>query len=259
MNETILVERDGVVATVALNRPDKMNALDLAGWQRLGDAFRELNADATLRCIVVRGRGGRAFGAGADISEFDNERSDIGQATRYGEVVETAMAAVAKGPHPTIALIQGVCVGGGLELACVCDLRICGASSRFGVPVSRLGLTMAYAELRAVLSVVGAAAAKEILLSGEVFGADRAIHLRLVNQVVADEVVEDETYALARRIASGAPLVHRWHKKFIRRLADPSPLTDEEIAEGYAAFATEDFRTGYRAFLDKVDPEFEGR
>lgn len=258
MSDPVLVARDGDVATVTLNRPEKRNALNLAAWRRLGEVFRELDGDKALRCVVVRGAGGRAFGAGADISEFESERRDVEQAVRYGAVVDGAMTAVAACRHPVVALIEGACVGGGLELACACDLRICGASSRFGIPINRLGLTMAYAELRALLGVVGPPAAKDILFSGEIFAAERAAAMGLINRVVADDRVEEETYALARRIAAGAPLVNRWHKQFIRRLADPAPLTDEELSEGYAAFGTDDFRRGYRAFLDKKEPEFEG-
>jgi enoyl-CoA hydratase/carnithine racemase len=155
-------------------------------------------------------------------------------------------------------LVEGACVGGGLEIACACDIRICGESSRFGIPVSRLGLTMAYPELQALLSVVASPVAKEILFSGELFGAHRAAAVGLVNRVVADDLVQQETYALAARIVKGAPLVNRWHKKFIRRLADSKPLADEEVHESYKAFGTKDFRRGYRAFLGKTDPDFEG-
>ena len=259
MSDAILIERDGDIATVVLNRPDKRNALNLEAWARLGEAFLLLAADGELRCVVVRGAGDEAFAAGADISEFANERGDVQQARRYGEVVDEAMDAIVRCPHPTVALIRGACVGGGLEIACACDLRICGASSRFGIPVNRLGLTMAYGELRCLLSVVGPSAAKEILLEGSVFGAERAAAMGLVNRVVEDDRVEEETYATARRIAGAAPLVNRWHKKFIRRLADPAPLSEQEIEEGYAAFGTEDFRTGYRSFLDNERPDFEGK
>jgi len=256
--ESILVTRDDSIVTVTLNQPQRRNALDRAAWKRLATVFTELSADDTVRCLVLRGAGGKAFGAGADISEFDSERSDSAQAAAYGRDVAAAMGAIAEGVHPTIALIEGVCIGGGLEIACACDLRICGASSRFGIPVNRLGLTMAYDELAALLSVVSAPVAKEILFSGELFDAQRALQMNLVNRVVDDAGVEEEAYGLAARVAAGAPQVNRWHKKFIARLADPEPLTAAEVAEGYAAFDTEDFQRGYRAFLDKAKPEFEG-
>ena len=255
---SILVARDQSIVTVTLNRPERRNALNRTAWQRLATVFAELSADNTVRCVVLRGAGGEAFGTGADIYEFDSERNDSAQAAAYGRDVAAAMGAIDAGVHPTIALIEGLCVGGGLEVACACDLRICGASSRFGIPVNSLGLTMAYDELRALLSVVSAPVAKEILFSGELFDAQRALQMNLVNRVVDDAGVEEEAYGLAARIAAGAPLVNRWHKKFIARLADPTPLSTAELAEGYAAFDSEDFQRGYRAFLGKTEPEFEG-
>ena len=254
----ILVSNDDNISTVTLNRPDKLNALNRSAWQELADVFTELNGLGWVRCIIVRGAGGKAFSAGADISEFADERCNVAQATTYGSIVEGAINTIIEGPHPTIALVEGACVGGGLEIACACDIRICGESSRFGIPVSRLGLTMAYPELQALLSVVASPVAKEILFSGELFGAHRAAAVGLVNRVVADDLVQQETYALAARIVKGAPLVNRWHKKFIRRLADSKPLADEEVHESYKAFGTKDFRRGYRAFLGKTDPDFEG-
>ncbi len=254
----ILVSNDDNISTVTLNRPDKLNALNRSAWQELADVFTELNGLGLVRCIIVRGAGGKAFSAGADISEFADERCNVAQATTYGSIVEGAINTIIEGPHPTIALVEGACVGGGLEIACACDIRICGESSRFGIPVSRLGLTMAYPELQALLSVVASPVAKEILFSGELFGAHRAAAVGLVNRVVADDLVQQETYALAARVVKGAPLVNRWHKKFIRRLADSKPLADEEVHESYKAFGTKDFRRGYRAFLGKTDPDFEG-
>jgi enoyl-CoA hydratase/carnithine racemase len=145
-----------------------------------------------------------------------------------------------------------------MEIACACDIRIAGASSKFGVPINRLGLTMAYDELAFFIDVVGKSTALEVLLEGSVFGAEHAQTLGLISRIVEDTALEGEAYALARRVADGAPLVNRWHKKFARRLADPRPLTRDEAAEGYAAFDTEDYRTGYQAFLLKRKPDFQG-
>jgi len=257
-DDLILETRSGAVATVVLNRPERMNALNESGWRRLREVMQGLSANESLRCVVVRGAGG-TFAAGADIAEFERERATVEAATRYGAIEYAGVMAVAECVHPTVALIEGACVGGGLEIASACDLRICGPSSRFGVPINRLGLTMSVPELAFFLRVVGRNAALEILLEGQVFGADRAYDLGLVTRVVADEEVEAEAYRTADRVAAGAPLVNRWHKRFIRRMDDPAPLTPEEEAEGYAAFGTEDFRIGYRAFLARRRPRFEGR
>ena len=259
MSGPILVSRDGSIATVTLNRPEKLNALTLEMWQRLGAAMQELSADEALRCVVLRGAGGKAFAAGADIAEFETTRANAAQAKSYGRSIAAAMRAVADCRHPTIALIEGVCVGGGLEIASQCDVRICGASSRFGVPIKDLGLVVAYDELAGLMAVAGRAVALEILLEGRIFGADEALAKGLVTRVVADGSVEAEAHAAAKRIAEGAPLVARWHKKFARRLSDNTPLSETEYDESYACFDTEDFRTGMRAFLSKKRPTFNAR
>jgi enoyl-CoA hydratase len=258
MTRSILVERDGATATVIINKPEKMNSLDLEMWAGLGAAFGELAADESLRCVVLRGAGDKAFAAGADVAEFATVRSTIEQARSFAKTTHRAMQAIEQCPHPVIARIQGACVGGGLEIASVCDLRICGESSRFGIPVKRLGLVVSYTELRPLLALAGSAAALEILLEGRVFGAAEALAKGLVNRVVADADLDAEVRATAARIAEGAPLVARWHKKFVKRLAQPAALDEAEIDECFACFETDDFRAGYRAFLDKAKPVFTG-
>jgi len=259
MSDPILSARDGAIVTLTLNNPERLNALSKAMWSRLGETMHALDADDTVRCIVLRGAGGKAFAAGADISAFHAERANSAQAKTYSEQGIGWMHAVAKCRHPTVALIQGACVGGGLLIASQCDLRICNESARFGVPVKNLGLTESYDELEGMMRVVGPAVSLEILLEGRIWGAREAYEKGLVNRVVTDEKVEEEAYATARRIAEGAPLVARWHKKFIRRLQDPRPLAAAERDEGYACFDTEDYREGVAAFLAKRKPQFNGR
>ncbi len=259
MHDLIQVGREGTIATVVLNRPDKLNALTKAMWQDLGLAIGALSADDDLRCIVLRGAGTSAFSPGNDIGEFATERANKAQAIGYGAVMRTTAEALAACRHPLIAQIHGICVGGGLEIAALCDLRICGASSRFGAPIKNLGLVMAYAEMAPLVRLVGPAVALEILLEGRIFDADEAKDKGLVTRVVPDEQVAAETRAAAARIAEGAPLAARWHKKFARRLADPRPLTSAEHDECFDCFDTEDFRIGYRAFLAKRKPKFVGR
>ncbi len=259
MSDGVLVARDGAIATVTLNKPERLNALDKGMWRALGEIFRDLDRDESLRCVVLRGAGEKAFAAGADIAEFATERANVEQAREYDRVVHPVLEAIAGCRHPVVAMIRGACVGGGLEVAAVCDLRICGESSRFGIPVKNLGLVVAYGELQGLIDLVGRAAALEIVLEGRVFGAQEARDKGLVNRVVPDDKVEEETAAMVRRIAEGAPLVARWHKRFARRLGDPRPLTPEEYDESFACFGTEDFRIGYRAFLAKSKPDFRGK
>lgn len=258
MRQPILIERDERIATITLNNPDKLNALDLGMWQGLTQAFEELSRDDGLRCIVLRGAGDKAFAAGADIEEFSRTRDTSAKARDYAQITHATMQAIATSRHPTIALIHGACVGGGLEIAAVCDMRICGESSRFGVPVNRLGLVMSYGELGGLMALAGPAVALEIVLEGRVFDAREALEKRLVNRVVPDVDVVAEVTATARRISNGAPLAARWHKQFVRRLMDPAPLRPDESDEAFACFDTEDFRIGYHAFIAKTKPAFKG-
>jgi enoyl-CoA hydratase/carnithine racemase len=259
MADQVLVEREDGIVTVVLNRPEKLNALNKAMWQGLRDAFGALEADDSLRAIVLRGAGEKAFAPGADIGEFELERANSAQAREYGKLMHEVMRRIDQCRHPTVALIHGLCVGGGLEIAMLCDIRICGEGSRFGVPINRIGVTMGYPEISALIARVGRAVALEILLEGRVFGAAEALAKGLVTRVVPDDKVAEEAYDAARRIASGAPLVNRWHKKFARRVLDPRPLTPEEFDEPYRTFDTADFQNGFRSFLAKRAPAFEGR
>ena len=261
--DVVLVDRHDQIAVVTLNRPEKLNALNKEMWRRVGEVMVELDADTDLRCVIIRGAGDRAMGPGADIAEFAEKRSNADQATEYGGLMHAAMGAVRACRHPVVAMIKGLCVGGALEIALMCDIRIAGASSRFGIPVNRLGLVMAHAEIEALIEAVGRSVALEILFEARVFDAVEAKDKGLINRIMPDDEVEAEAWATARRIAEGAPLVNRWHKAFANRLAEgtgvDNPLSAEELAQGFACFDTEDFRTGFKAFLDKQKPEFKGK
>ncbi|HZI84015.1 MAG TPA: enoyl-CoA hydratase-related protein [Casimicrobiaceae bacterium] len=259
MDQPVEVTRDGAIASVVLNRPEKLNALTKAMWAALRAAVGTLSADDSVRCIILRGAGEKAFSPGNDIAEFATERANKAQAIAYGHEMHATLKALDECRHPLIARIHGICVGGGLEIAALADLRICGVSSRFGAPIKNLGLTMAYAEMAPLVRLVGAPVALEILLEGRVFGAAEALQKGLVTRVVPDTDVAAEAQAAAERIAEGAPKVARWHKKFARRLADPRPLSAAEVDECFDSFDTEDFRIGYASFLAKKKPEFIGR
>jgi len=259
MADEVFAKRDGSVATVVLNRPEKLNAMDKTSWILLDGIMAELDAQDDVRCIVVRGVDNRAFSAGSDISAWSEQRTTREDVRDYSKTLEDSVNRAFSCRHPVIAAVNGVCMGGGLLIASVCDIRICGESSRFGVPINRLGMTVSYAELGALSRIVSPSAALEILLEGNVFGAAHAKELGLINHIVPDSDVEREAHSLAQKISERAPLVNRWHKKFVHRLQDPTPLTEEEIEEGHAAFDTEDYQTGYRAFLQKTKPSFEGR
>ena len=258
MNPDILLERDGVIATVTLFNPEKLNALNAAMWRRLREVMGELAADASLRCVIVRGEG-PVFAAGGDLEEFRTARADVDRALTYHEAVGAALAAIESCPHPTLAAILGPCVGGGLEIACACDLRIAGDSARFGAPIMKLGFSMYPGELAGFLKLAGPAVAKEILLEGRLLSAAEAYAKGLLTRMVADAELEREAQATAARIASGAPLVARWHKQWIARLMENRPLSLEEKRASFAFLDTQDYAEGLAAFLEKRAPKFTGR
>ncbi|MBY0430923.1 MAG: enoyl-CoA hydratase/isomerase family protein, partial [Rhodospirillales bacterium] len=251
MSDVILVQREDAVATVSLNRPERMNALNKAMWQGLGEAFEAINADLSLRAVVLRGAGTQAFAPGADITEFDTDRADAGQAQAYDGRMRHALRLVRDCPHPVVVRIHGPCVGGGLELAAQADLRISGTSGRFGVPVSRISVVMAHPEIHCIQRLVGPARMLEILLEAKIMDAEEACRIGLVHRVVPDEALEEEVRATVKRIVAGAPLANRWHKTFVNQ-----PAEQHRIEESYAVLATADYREGIAAFKEKRKPVF---
>lgn len=258
MSDRVRLERTEGVATLIFDLPERMNVLDRTAWEALARIVEELSSDDSVRCVAFRGMGARAFSAGSDISTFPEQRNTPEAVAEYAGAINAALRAIWDCPHPTLALVRGVCVGGGLEITACCDVRICSAGSRFGAPINRLGLTMSHAELTPLYRTLGASTVLALLLEGSLFGADHAYRVGLVHRVIPADEFNTEATATAGRIAAGAPLVNRWHKKFIRQLQSDADLGDEDIAEGYAAFETEDYREGVRAFLEKRDPEFRG-
>ncbi len=258
MTPDVLCERDGEIAVVTLFNPDKLNAIDAAMWRRLEAVFVELDADAGLRCAIVRGAGA-AFAAGGDLAEFRDARADVDSALAYHAQVGRALDAIAACRHPVVAQIAGPCVGGGLEIACACDLRIAGESAKFGAPINKLGFSMYPGELAGLLRLAGPAVVKEILLEGRLLTAREAYEKGLLTRVVPDAEVAAEAQAAARRIAAGAPLVARWHKQWIARLQQGTPLSPEELRASFAFLDSADYREGLAAFLEKRPPRFTGQ
>ena len=259
-NKLILEKKiNSHIVEISLNRPEKLNALTKPMWKELGKIFKKLSKDKNLRCIVIRGKGGKSFSPGNDISEFETQRSSSKLAKAYGVHLHGTLRAIQDCPIPTIALIEGICVGGGMEIASCCDLRICGESSRFGVPIKRLGLTMAAKELDALLRITSYSIAMEILLEGKIMSAEEAYKKNLVNRVVKDLEVETEAYKSAELISEGAPKVARWHKQFAKEILKTGKVSDKLNNLGYKCYDTEDFKIGYKSFLAKTNPKFKNK
>ena len=258
MAPNILCQRDGAIATVTLFNPDKLNALNAMMWSRLRETMSDLAADASLRCVILRGEG-LVFAAGGDLEEFRTARATVDLALAYHEAVGAALVAIECCPHPTVAAILGPCIGGGLEIACACDLRIAGERARFGAPIMKLGFSMYPGELTGLLRLAGPAVANEILLEGRLLSAAEAYAKGLLTRVVADDAVLAEAQATALLIAAGAPLAARWHKQWIARLQQGAPLGAEELRASFAFLDSADYREGLAAFLEKRPPRFTGR
>jgi enoyl-CoA hydratase len=254
----VRIEKDDVIATVTLSNPRKLNALNVAMWNALTHAFTLLSEDESLRCVIVRGEE-HNFAAGADVEEFATVRSTMAQGMRYHtETIANALQAIAHCQHPTVAAIEGVCVGGGLEIASACDIRIASPSSRFGIPINRLGFSLAPGELQHLLQLVGKATTLEILLEGRVFAAAEAKDKGLINRIADD--VPAEAHKTAQRIAQGAPLAARMNKKMARRLmSQAEPLSEQELFDAFSFLASQDYREGVQTFLSKRKPVFSGK
>jgi enoyl-CoA hydratase len=177
MSEILLQSREADIVTLTINRPEKLNAMTKPLWGELGDAMVALSAQDDVRCIILRGAGEKAFSPGNDISEFETQRSNKAQATEYGHFMHQTVKKIKSCRHPVVAQIHGICVGGGMEIAALADIRICGASSRFGAPIKNLGLVMAYDEMEPIASLIGSSKALELLLEGRIIDAQEALYV----------------------------------------------------------------------------------
>ncbi len=254
------LDRDGAIAWLSLENPSRMNALTGAMWAAIPALIAEAEADPAVRVIVLRGSGEKAFCAGADISEFETARTGDAAAT-YDALNHAAFEAISGAAKPTIAMIHGFCLGGGLGLAAVCDIRLADEASQFAIPAAKLGLGYPPRWIRPLLALAKPAHVKELLFTGRRYNAAEALAMGLVNRLYPTGELEQATRALAGEIAANAPLTIRASKLAIDELtAKPEHPDTQKLNDAVAAcFASADYVEGRRAFLEKRTPKFEGK
>jgi enoyl-CoA hydratase/carnithine racemase len=265
----VIVRRQGAVGTVVLSNPAKFNAMSLSMWQALPPAIAELDDDPAIRVIVLEGDGDRAFVSGADISQFESNRTEQSARALYETAVDAGYRAPIENRKPTIAKIRGICMGGGLGLAASCDLRICADDTRFRMPAARLGLGYSTAGTARFLALVGPQRTLELFYTARIFGAADALAMGFVLQVTPAAELDATVAALAESIAANAPLTQTAAKRSMDALlyARGAPVSPEAVAQKYAAAReavqacgrSEDYREGARAFMEKRPPQFMGR
>jgi enoyl-CoA hydratase/carnithine racemase len=256
----ILARKAHGVGTVVFNQPEKRNAMSIAMWGGMADALDLFEADSNIRCVVLEGAGGKAFVSGADISQFEKNRSDAEAQKHYNEKTGHGRKRLLEFPKPVIAKIQGFCMGGGLGIAMSCDMRIAGTGSEFGIPAARLGIAYGWDMVRSLVDLVGPAHAHFILMTGGRFAGEEAERMGLINKLHPAESLDAEVAKITSAIAVNAPLSLLANKRTVRAvLSDPAARNMAAIeAAAVACFDSADYREGRRAFMEKRKPVFTG-
>ncbi|MEE8397033.1 MAG: enoyl-CoA hydratase [bacterium] len=257
----LLVEKEGPIGWLIFNRPERHNAVTYEMWEAIPQVLAGMAADDDVRIVVLKGAGGRSFVSGADISQFAEKRSSEDAVRIYNAATDLANRTLTTFAKPTIAMIDGYCIGGGCAIAIACDLRIASPKSTFGIPAAKLGLGYAYANVRKLVDLVGPSFAKEIFFTARQFSAAEALGMGLINRVAEEGGLQAQVEETAHTIGANAPLTIRAVKASVAEaLRDPDDRDVERVERMVAdCFTSEDYQEGRKAFMEKRPPEFRGR
>jgi len=256
----VRTSRENGVGTVVLSNPEKYNALNHEMWKAIPPALEDFAADPQVRVVVLEGDGDKAFVSGADISQFETQRTERSARERFGEAVEAAYLAPVRCPKPVIAKIRGICMGGGLGLAAACDVRICSTDARFRMPAARLGLGYNATGVQRFLSIIGVQNTYDIFFSARIFGAEDALRMGFALRAVAPEALDEAVAEYAQTLAGNAPLTLAALKATVNALLPDAGERDLAAANAAirACFDSADYKEGARAFMEKRSPRFHG-
>ncbi len=259
-SERMIAEKDGAIGWMIFNNPERRNALSLDMWQAMPVILEDFERDGAVRVVVLKGAGDKAFISGADISQFEQQRSSPETIAQYDAIAEVANAKLQQIRKPTIAMIRGFCIGGGVGVALQCDLRIAADNARFGVPAARLGLGYRWAGVKKLADLVGPSFAKEIFFTARHFSAAEALAMGLINRALPEAELESYVRDYCALIAENAPLTMEAVKGVVSELAKPGAEFDRAHCEALVArcFASRDYIEGRRAFMEKRKPAFTG-
>ena len=260
-SERMIAQKDGAIGWMIFNNPGRRNALSLDMWQAMPVILDHFERDPEVRVIVLKGAGDKAFISGADISQFEQQRSSPESVAQYDAIAEAANAKLQDIRKPTIAMIHGFCIGGGVGVALQCDLRIAADNARFAVPAARLGLGYRWGGVKKLVDLVGPSFAKEIFFTARQFSAAEALGMGLINRALPEAELEAYVRNYCALIAENAPLTMEAVKGVVGELAKPGPQIDRGHCEALVArcFDSQDYVEGRRAFMEKRKPVFAGK